>query len=514
MHFNNSQSSKPFPEGRAAARQRRTVAGAAAALLLTGSLIGWTAADFGTVAATPTAVASATAAPADPAKAAPGGYAPVVERVSPAVVTIRSERRVRNISQELPDDPRLREFFERFGFGQGQTPRGVPRRPDRREAGLGSGVIVRPDGYILTNHHVIDGADSVDVEMTDGRSFKAQVVGSDQPSDLAVLKIEGTNLQTLPLGDSDAVRVGDVVLAVGNPLGVGQTVTMGIVSAKGRATARPGDDSFEDFIQTDAPINQGNSGGALVSTRGELIGINSQILTPSGGNIGIGFAIPANMAKNVMSQIIDTGGVRRGMLGVTIQPVTSDIARSLGLDNVRGALVNAVNPGSPADKAGVRRGDVITAVNGEAVKDGNGLRNEVSQLLPGSIAKLTIVRGGREQVIDVTLAELQRADVKPDGAKGAPDQTGFGMSVEPLTKERAKELGGAATSGVLVVDVDASGRAADAGLRQGDVISEVDGKPVASLDALKSALNTGTRPALLLVHRGTATVFVTMERGR
>ena len=492
-----------------ATRGTRTGA-AAAALLLTGSLIGWTASGVGGTAAAGTPAPVAAAAPAAiGAPAAATSYAGVVDQIAPAVVTIRSERRVRRVSQDLPDDPRLRDFFEQFGFGRG--PR-QPQRPERRAGGLGSGVIVRPDGYILTNHHVVDEAEQVTVDLTDGRSFKAKVVGTDEPSDLAVLKIDGANLQTLGLGDSNAVRVGDVVLAVGNPLGVGQTVTMGIVSAKGRATGSAGDGSFEDFIQTDAPINQGNSGGALVSTRGELIGINSQILTPSGGNIGIGFAIPANMAKNVMTQLIDGGKVHRGMLGVTIQPVTSDIARSLGLEQVRGALVNAVTPGSPADKAGMRRGDVILAVNGQAVKDGNVLRNEVSQMLPGSNARLTVVRGGKEQTVNVTLAELTKPGSATERSGSEPDRTGFGMAVEPLTGDTARQLGVAATSGVVITDVQPAGRAADAGLREGDVISEVDGKAVATGDALRAALKEGNRPALLLVHRGATTVFVTLER--
>src|SRR5687767_9965363 len=317
-------------------RNHRITAGrgtaAAVALLLTGSVIGWSASSEVGPTATAAPIAAAAPAPA-PLPGAGVSYASVVDQTTPAVVTVRSQRRVRNVSQDLPFD--LREFFgDRFGQGR----RG-PQLPERRQGGLGSGVIVRPDGYILTNHHVVDGAEQVNVELTDGRSFKAKVVGTDPPSDLAVLKIDGASLQTLALGDSDAVRVGDVVLAVGNPLGVGQTVTMGIVSAKGRATPARGDTAFEDFIQTDAPINQGNSGGALVSTRGELVGINSQIVSPSGGNIGIGFAIPANMARNVMTQLIDGGEVRRGMLGVTIQPVTSEIARSLGLARVAGALV-------------------------------------------------------------------------------------------------------------------------------------------------------------------------------
>ena len=237
-------------------------------------------------------------------------YAPVVSRVAPAVVTIRSERRARNTQQQLPfmQDPSLREFFgDRFGEG-------MPPAEARKQAALGSGVIVNGDGYILTNHHVVDGADHVTVELTDRRSFTAKVVGSDAPSDLAVLKVEAKGLPVLPFGNSESVNVGDVVLALGNPMGVGQTVTMGIISAKGRATGL-GDGSFEDFLQTDAPINTGNSGGALVNTRGELVGINSQILSPSGGNIGIGFSIPVNMARAVMDALIHDGQVHRGRLG-------------------------------------------------------------------------------------------------------------------------------------------------------------------------------------------------------
>jgi Do/DeqQ family serine protease len=498
--MNHTDISSP---GRRKAGWRAT--GAAVALLLTGSVIGWSASnDFGpTAAAAPARAASAVAAA--PAPLATASYAGVVEQVTPAVVTIRSERRVRNISQDMPDG--LREFFgDQFGQGRRR------QMPERREGGLGSGVIVRPDGYILTNNHVVEGAETVSVELTDGRSFKAKVVGTDQPSDLAVLKVDGTNLQTLGLGDSDAVRVGDVVLAVGNPLGVGQTVTMGIVSAKGRATAASADAAYEDFIQTDAPINQGNSGGALVSTGGQLIGINSQILTPSGGNIGIGFAIPANMAKNVMTQLIEHGEVHRSQIGVTIQPVTSEIANSLGLAQVRGALVNSVQPGSPADKAGVRRGDVITGVNGDSIKSGNELRNEVSQLQPGTAAKLTLVRDGKEQTVNVTLAERKASAAESEDRDGAGNPTGFGMAVEPVTRERARELGLAATSGVVIVDVQSGGRAADAGLRPGDVIIEVDRKPVNEPDALSAALKSGSRPALLLVHRGDATFFATLDR--
>src|SRR6266498_2332175 len=285
-------------------------------------------------------------------------YADVVSRVAPAVVTIHSESRVR-APQQYPfmDDP----FFQNF-FGN----RGMPPQAELRRHGLGSGVIVTTDGHILTNHHVIDGAEQIKVDLNDGHTLEAKVVGSDAPSDLAVLKISASSLPVLSLGDSDRVRVGDVALAIGNPLGIGQTVTMGIISAKGRQTGLS-NGSFEDFLQTDAPINQGNSGGALVSTASELVGINSQILSPTGGSIGIGFAIPSNMARIVMDQLIANGKVRRGQLGITIQKITSDVASKLGIQEGKGVLVAQVQPGGPADKAGLTQGDIIIAFNGTAV---------------------------------------------------------------------------------------------------------------------------------------------------
>jgi len=348
-------------------------------------------------AAPPASAPTATVVNSTPVAASPNSFADVVDRVAPAVVTIHSSRQVRPPRQHpFFDDPRFREFF------------GLPRTQERetpRIQGLGSGVIVSPEGYILTNHHVIDGAEEITVGLTDHRTFTAKVVGSDPPSDLAVLKIDEHNLPVLNMGDSDRARVGDVVLAIGNPLGLEQTVTAGIISAKGRSTGLS-DGSFEDFLQTDAPINQGNSGGALVSATGELIGINSQILSPTGGNIGIGFAIPVNMAKNVMEQIIRNGTVRRGSLGVTIQPLTPDVVSKLGLQTARGALVNSVVGGGPAERAGVRAGDVITAFNGAAVADPNGLRNAVAGTAPGTDATLTVWRNGREEQLRVRLGQL------------------------------------------------------------------------------------------------------------
>src|SRR5437762_8997964 len=284
-------------------------------------------------------------------------YADVISRVAPAVVTIRADKRVR-APQQFPfmNDPFFRDLF---GNRNPQQPR------EQIERALGSGVIVSPDGYVLTNHHVIDGAEQIKIDMNDGRTIDAKLVGSDPPSDVAVLKVPGSGLTFLTPGDSDKVRVGDVALAIGNPLGIGQTVTMGIISAKGRSTAGPGAGNFEDFLQTDAPINQGNSGGALINTNGELIGINSQIIGGgmSGGNIGIGFAIPSNMARTVLDQLVRNGKVRRGQLGIGVQRVTSDVAESLVLSDTKGVIVTSVRPGSGAEKAGLRRGDVITALN-------------------------------------------------------------------------------------------------------------------------------------------------------
>jgi len=307
-------------------------------------------------------------------------------------------------------------------------------------------------------------------------------------------------------------------LALGNPLGIGQTVTSGIVSAKGRATGLS-DGSFEDFLQTDAAINRGNSGGALVNTSGELIGINSQILSPSGGNIGIGFAIPSNMAKAVMDQLLKSGKVHRGMLGVTIQSVDSDLASSLNLPAARGAIVTSVAPSGPAEKAGIKRGDVIATVNNQAVTDSNGLRNLIASMAPGSSASIGVVRDGKEQSFQVALGELSERPAAPgdedtDGG-GSAGTDKFGLTLQPLTAEQAARYGLDATDqGLLVNKVDPAGNAASAGIRAGDLIQEVNRRPVRTFADFSAAIQqSGPRPALILLKRRNATVFVTLRPG-
>ena len=444
-----------------------------------------------------------------PSRVVTEGFADVVSKVTPAVVTIRTERTASPQMTQLPQFPEGFPFGDLFGQ---RAPRGR-QLPAPMQLGLGSGVIVTADGYILTNHHVVDGASKINVELSDRQVLEGKLIGADRPSDLAVVKIDGNNLPVVPIGDSSAMRVGDLVLAVGNPLGVGQTVTMGIVSAKGRATGL-GNGGYEDFLQTDAPINQGNSGGALVNTAGALVGINSQILSPSGGNIGIGFAVPSNMAKNVMDQLVVHGRVHRGLLGVTVQGVTGDLAAGLGLDKAEGAIVSDVTPGGAAAKAGIKRGDVILGYQGRPVVDTNAFRNEIAATKPGSTVTLKVLRAGKATELKATLEEMTMASDGRRSIDGEREGSGrFGMTVEPLTPELAARLDiDRDIRGVVITDIDPSGAAASAGLRQGDVIQQVNGKSVRSSGDVREGLNAAAgKPAVLLITRGEATLFIPLR---
>jgi Do/DeqQ family serine protease len=438
-----------------------------------------------------------------------GGFSAIAKAVTPAVVTINISSR-RSRQQEIPFmfDP-FRDFFDR----QGPNDEGSPRRRAPRQSqgqgrlvptGVGSGVIVSPDGYILTNNHVVDEADKVEVELNDNRKFTAKVIGTDAPSDVAVIKINATSLPTVAFGDSDRVEIGDLVLAVGNPLGIGQTVTMGIISAKGRQSPGRDEGSFEDFLQTDAAINQGNSGGALVNLRGELIGIPSQILSRTGGNIGIGFAIPTKMARNVMDQLVRSGKVRRGKLGIVIQDVDPDIAKQFGYSGANGAFVQDVEKGDPADQAGVKPGDIITEFQGQRVNDSSQLKNLASQTAPGTTVRFKVWRAGAERELSAKLSE--RDDVGNDANKRPKSEPAVsslgvlsGVSVENITPEWSQKLKlEPSTRGVVVVDVDPDSNAAAAGLRSGHVIESVAKQPVTNVNEFNAAMQKADKKEVLL----------------
>jgi len=493
--------------------------------LLTLSLLvssGCKTGQFGAQPATTTETQTQPAAP--PAPVVVDGvrtsYADVVQKTSPAVVRIEAEIKARQPQQQQFN---LEDFFDfpgqpPQGGGRGQLPQSQ-QPPVQR--GVGSGVIVSADGTILTNNHVVEGAEKITILMSDDKTHNARIVGLDAASDLAVLKIEATNLPFLNLGNSDNVRVGDVVLAIGNPLGIGQTVTAGIISAKGRRTGLS-DGSYEDFLQTDAPINRGNSGGALVNINGELIGINSQILSSGGGgggSIGIGFAIPSNMAKSVMEQLVANGKVRRGLLGVGIQDVTEDNKEFFNLKDTKGVLISEVKSGSAAEKAGLKRDDVVVAINGEAIEDRNVLRNKVAGTLPGTEIKVKIVRDGREQEIPVVLDELNNESAKSEqpNDKNNPEKSSeggkLGLNLQPVTPNLLKQLElPADTNGVIVTEIEPSGAAGRAGVARGDVILTINRQPVASLDDVQTALDkAGDKPILLLVARRGGTVYLTVR---
>ena len=438
--------------------------------------------------------------------AAGRGYSAVVKRVLPAVVNISSSKVVKESVQEMPQglDPFFRQFFgDDFGHRFN-----VPQQ--RREKALGSGVIISPEGYILTNNHVVDGASEVVVTLHDKREMKAKVIGTDPRTDIAVLKIEGSNFPALTLADSSKVEVGDIVLAIGNPFGVGQTVTAGIVSATGRGGL--GIEQVEDFIQTDAPINPGNSGGALVDDEGHLIGINTAILSGnSGGNQGIGFAVPINMARHDLDQILAHGKVEHGYLGILPQDVTPALAKAFNTNGSNGALVGEVTPNSPAARAGLKEGDIVTAIDGQPVADANQLRSRIGMMNPNTTATLKVLRNGKLLDLAVTLGEYPSKEEIASAGYANSDNGLKGVTVENLTPEVAHELKlPAGAKGVVVDNVDPSSRAAEAGLQNGDVIQQVNHRSVSNSKEFSQAVSASAKdePVLLLVERNGGTMFL------
>jgi serine protease Do len=425
-------------------------------------------------------------------------FAPVVKKVAPSVVKVFTTSTLKQPQfRGVPfNDPLLRRFFgEEFG---GRMP---PNWKAPKQHGLGSGVIVTKDGYILTNNHVVDNADEIKVAlMPDGEEYQAKVIGKDPKTDIAVLKIEATDLPYIQLADSDKIEVGDLVLAVGNPFGIGQTVTMGMVSATGRGNVGV---DYEDFIQTDAAINPGNSGGALVDAEGRLIGINTAILSGSGGNQGIGFAVPINLASEVMKSLVENGRVVRGYLGVYIQEVTPRIAREFNLKDSNGALVADVIPDSPAEKSGFESGDVILEYNGKPVRDSRHFRLQVAQTAPGKKVPVKLLRDGKTKELTVTLKELSERGglAKADSAREKSGETLQGVAVADLTPQVRSELEVPRNvKGALVTGVDEESAAFEAGLREGDVIMEINRKPVDSAEkAVALTENAKEKTTLLRV---------------
>ncbi|MBO9621435.1 MAG: Do family serine endopeptidase [Sphingomonas sp.] len=455
-----------------------------------------------------------------PKAGAPMSFADMVARLQPAVVNISTSQRIPATANPLAGTP-----FEMFGG---------PSRPQRAES-LGSGFLISADGYIVTNNHVVTAGtrgavvESITVKLSDNREFKAKLIGRDVPSDLAVLKIEGTGLPYVRFGDSRQARVGDWVVAIGSPFGLGGSVTAGIISATHRVTGQGG--AYDRFIQTDASINRGNSGGPMFDLQGNVIGVNSQILSPTGGNVGIGFAIPAEQAKPIVDTLMRGASVQRGYLGVGIQPLTADIASALGLPKDRGELIARVEPGQPAERAGIKQGDVIVSVNGQEVTPDQTLSFLAANIAPGTRVPVELIRDGRRQTVQVTVGtrppEEQLAGFDPNddsGVPGSDDQqatpgaASLGIAVTPLTPQIARSLGlGADVKGVVVLGTDPNSDAAGKGIQRGDVIVSVNRTPVAtSADITRlvaEARRAGRDQVLLYVQRRNIGNFVAVEIG-
>ena len=452
----------------------------------------------------------------------PVGFADLVEKVKPAVISVRvkmaADAKMMGFEGDLPLPPnsQMERFFRRFGMPYGDsTPDGGPRMPHKRSVtGQGSGFFITADGYAVTNNHVVDKAQTVEITTDDGKTYSAKVIGSDPRTDIALVKVEGRNdFPYVKLADK-APRIGDWVLAVGNPFGLGGTVTAGVVSARGRDI---GAGPYDDFIQIDAPVNKGNSGGPTFDMDGNVIGVNTAIFSPSGGSVGIAFDVPAETVKSVVAQLKDKGMVNRGWIGVQIQPVTADIAESLGMKGTEGALVTEPQLDSPASKAGVLSGDVITAVNGNAVKDARDLAKQIGAMASGSSVKLTVWRKGEEKSISLTLGELPK---EHEARAAAPDSDHAGIEVPKLglMLAPATQVAGSGSEGVVVTEVDPNGLASEHGLKTGDVILDVGGKKVATPADVRNAIidahKNGKRTVLMRLKSDDAMKFVAIPIAR
>src|ERR1700716_989994 len=449
----------------------------------------------------------------------PAGFADIVERVKPSVISVKV-----NINEKVAKDDSsgndaslfqpgspMERFFRRFGGPDGLPPgmRGGPRGGRGAVTGQGSGFFISADGYAVTNNHVVDGADKVEVTTDDGKTYTAMVIGTDPRTDVALIKVEGgSDFPFAKLSEGKA-RIGDWVLAVGNPFGLGGTVTAGIVSASGRDI---GSGPYDDFIQIDAPVNKGNSGGPAFNMQGEVVGVNTAIYSPSGGSVGIAFSIPASTVKSVIAQLKDKGTVSRGWIGVQVQPVTQDIADSMGLKQTEGALVADPQKDGPAAKAGVDSGDIITAVNGQSIKDARELARVIGSFAPGSAVKLDILRNGKSKVVNLTLGQLPKAqeakaDTDTDSKGSTMDVPRLGMAVAPVDK-----VEGAGKKGVVVTEVDPKSAAADRGFKRGEVILEVAGKSVATpsdvRQAIEAARTDKKNSVLMRLRSGDASHYV------
>jgi serine protease Do len=431
-------------------------------------------------------------------------FASLAKKLGPAVVNV-STTQIRRTAQEAPapfgeDDP-FNQFWQRF-FG-GRAPRG-----SQRQRGLGSGFIIDRDGTIVTNYHVVDGAQKIVVTLSDGRSFDGKVLGRDQKTDIAVIKISAPHdLPTAALGDSDRLEVGEWVMAIGNPFGLDHTVTSGIVSAKGRNI---GAGPYDDFIQTDASINPGNSGGPLINMRGEVVGINTAIFSGTGGNVGIGFAIPANLVKDLLPQLKDKGKIVRGFVGVTIQKITPDLADSMGLKQATGALVADVTTGGPADRAGVKTGDVITEFDHKEIKDSADLPLQVARTAPGKTVPLKVLRNNKEMTLNLAVGEMKETqEVVASSREG-----NLGLAVQAVTPQTAESLGLDKAEGVVITSVQPGSPGDDAGLQRGDVIAEINHRPVRNLPDYERAISEAgkNKTLLFLVRRGEGTLFLALKR--